>query len=96
MTMNEIIPDSTIGSHRTGRLDGITVDKIEAVLGFSPNVKDDPDKVRYSWGFRVNGYACAIWDYRGSHEFNTFSTFGPSSVLHALFPDHYVATVIGA
>lgn len=94
--MNNIVPDpdASKGSHRTGVLEGITADKIESILGFAPNVADDPDKVRYSWAFTVNGYKCAIWDYKGSYQYNSFSTYGPASVLRSIFPDHYKGTFL--
>lgn len=55
----------------------ITVEQISEVLGFSPNVKDDPDKVKYSWGFTINGKKCGIWDYKGSR----WSVYDPSGHL---------------
>jgi hypothetical protein len=74
------------GESRTGGLQNVSADEIEAVLGFKPNVKDDPYKVVHSWGFKVNGVACGIWDYKGSHHYNTWSTFGPREVFEQLFP----------
>lgn len=82
-----ITPNDNINdSYRTGGLKDITRAQIIQVLGFAPNVEDDPDKVVNSWGFMVNGTDhCAIWDYKGSHMFNRWSTYDPAGVLPALF-----------
>lgn len=77
------------GSSRTGSLKNITKEGIEAVLGFPPNVQDDPDKVENSWGFKIDGEAFGIWDYKGSHHVKSWSTYGPSQVLIKLFPDNF-------
>lgn len=77
------------GSHRTGTLTGFTPEEISNVLGFTPNVADDPDKVVNSWGFNVDGHDCGIWDYKGSHMFNLFSTYGPDHVFKELFGKNY-------
>lgn len=79
------------GSHRTGTIRGLTKYRISEILGFIPNVKDDPDKVVNSWGFKVDGVPCAIWDYKGSHHFDRFSTWGAHDVFKQLFGDNYVA-----
>ena len=84
-----IIPDSSIQSHRTGTLNNIMRSKIIEILGFEPNIEDDPYKVENSWGFTVDGEPCAIWDYRGSHHSNSWSTFGPSDVFVKLFGKCY-------
>lgn len=84
-------------SHRTGTLKDITVREIIALLGFKPNFEDDPYKVENSWTANVTvkgskrKVQIAIWDYRGSHLWNEFSTYGPHEVLRAIFGDHYVA-----
>jgi hypothetical protein len=85
-----IIPYDMPGDSRTGTLDDITIDAIVEVLGFEHNVQDDPDKVVNSWGFKVDGVQCAIWDYKGSHLHGSFSTFGPHEIFQQLFPAHYV------
>lgn len=85
----KVTPNSQAGSGRTGTLSNITVDEINTVLGFTPNVDDDPDKVVNSWGFTVDGHECGIWDYKGSHEWNEFSTGGPDYVFRTLFPNSY-------
>lgn len=81
----EIIPINKAGSHRTGTLMNMTAMQIEAKLGFAPNVDDDPDKVRYSWGFEVDGVRCGIWDYKGSYAFKTFSFYGPKETIAKIF-----------
>lgn len=92
-------PHSVGGSHRTGTLQNITVEKINKILGFESNVKDDPYKVKNSWGFKVMAdilgvevtvATCGIWDYKGSHEYGTFSTYGPVGVFKKLFGKKYV------
>jgi hypothetical protein len=85
----KIQPDRTVTSHRTGGLSGLTKKDIDGILGFEPNVLDDPDKVKYSWGFRINGKPCAVWDWKGSHKNKQWSVFGPSDVLEAAFGRHY-------
>jgi len=79
-----------IGSHRTGTLRNVSAGMIERVLGFEANCKDDPDKVVYSWGFTADGHECGIWDYKGSHTYGTFSTYGPDEVFQYLFGEDYV------
>lgn len=70
------------GSHRTGGLDSnLSVKQISEVLGFKPNVQDDPYKVKNSWGFKVDGVACGIWDYKNER----WSTYGPRKVFVKLF-----------
>ena len=85
----QITPTDQPGDSRTGSLSGITAAQINEILGFKPNVKDDPYKVKYSWGFHVDGVRCGVWDYKGSGEHGMFSTFGPSSALRSLFGDNY-------
>jgi hypothetical protein len=85
----KVIPNSNPGGSRTGTLSNITVDEINRVLGFTPNVDDDPDKVVNSWGFTVDGEDCGIWDYKGSQNWNQFSTCGPDKVFRTLFPNNY-------
>lgn len=87
--MYTVIPNSKAGGHKTGELNDITVEQINEILGFAPNVADDPDKVVNSWGFTVDGHYCGIWDYKGSHTFGMFSTFGPDYVFRALFSPYY-------
>lgn len=82
----KIVPVDEAGSHREGSLKGVTVAQINKALGFKPNVQDDPDKVKHSWGFTADGVLCGIWDYKGSEMFNSFSTYGPREVFEKLFP----------
>jgi hypothetical protein len=78
-----IAPHGQPGQYRSGSIDsGYTVREITRVLGFGPNVQDDPGKVKYSWGFTADGTPCGIWDYRGGR----WSVFGPPEVFAALFP----------
>ena len=73
------------GTYRTGGLVNLTKSQIINVLGFKPNVDDDPDKVVNSWAFTIDGDLCAIWDYKGSHLFNRWSCYDPTGALPALF-----------
>lgn len=82
-----IKPVKEAGDHCTGRLSNTSVAEINKVLGFTPNVEDDPDKVKHSWGFTVDGVRCGIWDYKGSERCGSFSTFGPAHIFVALFGD---------
>ena len=79
----KIVPFNQPGAYCMGNIDeGYTVKEINKILGFEPNVQDDPDKVKYSWGFKVDGQPCGIWDYKGSR----WSTYGPKIVFSILFP----------
>jgi hypothetical protein len=86
-----IKPVNQTGDSRTGGLQNITVAEIVKRLGFKANCEDDPDKVKNSWGFTVDGVRCGVWDYKGSQKFNAFSTFGPAETLKQVFGEHYVA-----
>ena len=90
---NIILPDSSIGGGREGRINDITADEITEILGFSPNVKDDPYKVVNSWAGTFNGQEFAIWDYKGSHMFGQFSTYGSSAIFQTLFGVRYTHEV---
>ncbi len=81
----EIVPVSKVGPHRTGKMTNISAEKIAEILGFDANCDDDPYKVKYSWGFTVNGKYAAIWDYHGSHAHNSWSTYDPDDVLEDVF-----------
>lgn len=83
----EITPYNRAGASKTGSLsDRLTVADITAKLGFGPNVADDPDKVTASWGFKVDGEWCGIWDYKGWR----WSTWGPRSALAKVFGEENV------
>jgi len=96
MKIQTIVPNTNAGAHCMHRLFNLTAQDIQARLGFAANVKDDPSKVRYSWGFDViteDGVTytdLGIWDYKGSYLFQHFSAFGPLEVLEALFPGHVI------
>ena len=78
--------DDLDNTYRTCKLVNITRSQIIDVLGFKPNVDDDPDKVVNSWAFAVDGReVCAIWDYKGSHLYNRWSCYDPAGALPALF-----------
>ena len=79
----KVVPYNVPGECATGHLSSsLTAEDISLVLGFSSNCRDDTDKVKLSWGFKVNGVAFGIWDYKGTR----WSTFGPKPVLAVLFP----------
>lgn len=79
------------GSHKMGELVGLTYQQVVDVLGFEPNIEDDPHKVVNSWSFLADGNKCAVWDYKGSHEWGTWSVYGKREVFEALFGKSYVA-----
>jgi len=89
----KITPVKKPGSSCTGKLEGLTVEQINEILGFTSNCEDDPYKVVNSWGFtiKVNGkdVHCGVWDYKGSHKCNSFSTDGPHGLLTKLFGDKF-------
>jgi hypothetical protein len=91
MSKLKIVPVSNVASHKTGSIVGLTKAQIDAILGFKPNVDDDVSKVKYSWGFNVQGNNCAVWDWKGSHKFKEWSAYGPESVLRAVFGTNYVS-----
>lgn len=70
------------GDSKTGRLKpGLSVQYITSVLGFPPNVVDDVSKVKHSWGFKVDGVRCGIWDYCGGR----WTVYDPNNVLCKIF-----------
>jgi hypothetical protein len=77
------------GTHRTGGLNNISAEQISEILGFKSNVDDDPDKVVNSWAGESDGELFAIWDYKGSHNYNQFSTWGDSETLDRLFGAYF-------
>lgn len=82
-----ILPVDRGGDSRTSSIDGLTHAQIVERIGFPANVQDDESKVKYSWGFTVDGERCGVWDYKGSHEFNSWSAFGPRAALNKVFGD---------
>lgn len=81
----KIVPVKNIGSHKQGTLIELTKEDIVLMLGFEPNINDDPYKVKYSWGFTVDGVECAIWDWKGSHSFYEWSFYGPAKKFIDIF-----------
>ena len=81
----KIIPVNKAGPYRTGTLKDVSYSQIVEALGFEENIDDDPDKVKYSWGFEVDGKYVAIWDYKGSHKMKVWSTYDPDGILESLF-----------
>ena len=77
-------------THRTGNLLDINVSTISEILGFEPNVDDDPNKVVNSWAFIVGDEKCAVWDWKGSEQHGMFSTYGPSEIFEKLFGMNYL------
>ena len=87
MNQFTITPSYAAGSHKTGSWSStLTVDEISEILGFEPNIEDDPDKVEFSWGAVVldedtgEESIIAIWDYHGVR----WSTYGDRDVLDKL------------
>lgn len=77
-----IVAVNQAGDHNTGSMpSGITVAQINKVLGFKPNIDDDESKVKYSWGFTVDGKRAGIWDYKG----HRWSIYDPDGVVPGLF-----------
>ena len=85
----EIKPVDESGDHRTGSVIGLSTTEIAEKIGFPANVDDDESKVKYSWGFTVDGERCGVWDYKGSHRHKIFSTWGPREALRKVFGEHY-------
>lgn len=81
----KIVPVDRVGPYRTGSLAGYSISDIEKAVGFPANCEDDDDKVKYSWGFEIDGVYAAIWDYRGSHKLKAWSTYDPDNVLKKIF-----------
>lgn len=85
------------GQYKNGLLTEISFEEIEYVLGM-PNIQDDPGKVKHSWGFMAsldNGisYACGIWSWKGSEQYNEWSYSGPKFVFDALFGKHHIQPI---
>ena len=85
-----IQPLNSPGSHKTALIFGLSPDQITALLGFKPNVKDDPYKVSHSWGFTAEGKACGVWSWKGSEKVNQFSACGPVGLLAEIFGAQHV------
>jgi hypothetical protein len=83
----KIIAVDEAGPSKTGSMEGPSAEEIADRLGFKANVEDDPYKVKYSWGFEVDGKFAAIWDYKGSWMSKYWSTYDPHRVIPTLFPN---------
>ncbi len=90
-----IKPVNKSGENKTGKLTGLTITAINLILGFPPNVADDPDKVENSWGFEYKNKRFGIWDYNGSQNWKEFSTWGDADLLRDLFGRAYEEFRIG-
>jgi hypothetical protein len=87
-------------SYLTAHLEGVDEQTISSILGFKPNVQDDPYKVTASWGFKVliedldagteTEHVCAVWDYKGSFAFGGASAYGPPGILRLVFGNKLV------
>lgn len=82
--MPEIMQVDKAGSHRTGTLSGVSYDDLVRMFG-PPNIDDDPDKVRWSWGVAVDGQFAGVWDWKRSGDYDTWSLYDPHNVIPALF-----------
>lgn len=85
----KIEPYNKAGGGRSGTLKNMTVETINGILGFQPNIDDDPDKVKHSWGFKVGRREFGIWDYKGSERQGIFSTSGDHYILAEIFGENY-------
>lgn len=75
-------------TYRTGTLRHVNKEDIERELGFAANAHFDPEKVTHCWAFTVNDTFAAIWDYKGSADYDEWSTYDPNNVLRTVFnPD---------
>lgn len=87
MLMHDIIrPNPRAGKSKTGSLSSrLSYEDIVRILGFKPNVNDDVDKVKHSWGFSVGKERFGIWDYKRTR----WSTWGNPVILKSIFGDYY-------
>jgi len=81
-----VIPIDEAGGSRTLTV-ATTYDKICSVVGFEPNVEDDPDKVEASWGFQdSDGRKGFLWCYKiGKGACRSWSADGSRKLLEDLF-----------
>lgn len=91
-----IEPLDRAGSYRQGGLtQKLDEYEIQAALGFAPNIREDDEIVKHSWGFeaqieedgKIATYTCGIWDYNGCR----WSTYGPCWIFDQLFPGKVTA-----
>lgn len=80
-------PRSTWKQHDLVNLDWID---IVETLGFHENRADDEYKVKYSWGFEMDGHEGAIWDWKGSYLDKMWSAWGPREMFVQLFGEEHV------
>jgi len=81
-------PSRDVGTGKDWSLDeSLRPGDIDKILGEGSAAKgkeyrcsDDPQKVKYSWAFEVDGKHCAIWDYKGTR----WSGYGPKECFQAL------------
>lgn len=88
----EIVKIDFCHCHRMGTLKNLTISDISHVLGFEPLVgaqTTDINKVACEWFFIADGHKCAIWDFKGSYHYKSWSTYGPKSVFKTLFGVNY-------
>lgn len=83
-----ILPVEEYGQGKTASIKGLNDREVAARIGFISNQKDDPGKVKHSWGFTVDGVRCAVWDYKGSHLQGRWSAWGPMDALRKVFGEH--------
>jgi hypothetical protein len=87
MAVNQIqpIPEHPAHSSAKCHIYGLSSKQITQILGFKPNVFEDPTKVRFAWGFLYKGQHYGVWDYRGSWRDKCYSFSGPRTVAEELF-----------
>ena len=85
-----IQPLNSPGSHKTATIFGLSADQVAALIGFPPNVKDDPYKVSHSWGFTADGKPFGVWSWKGSEKRNEFSACGSVGILAEIFGAQHV------
>lgn len=83
--MNINPTNSPFITYRIGNLINLTPEKISQILGFTPNFRDDPIKVKNSWHFTIDGRDAAIWDWMGSEKKGVFSFYGSREQFERLF-----------
>jgi len=78
-------------TYKTGELVDVTVTDMVELLG-DPNSKDDPDKVKngYSWRLFVDENPVGIWDWKGSSDQDTWSFYGHPADVAKLFGEDHV------
>jgi hypothetical protein len=67
-------------SHRTGTIYS-SLEELKNIIPEECIVRDDSNKVTYSVVFTDGSRIAAIWDYKGSYEYNEFSSYGDQLLL---------------